>query len=115
VDREAAVNHLRLVSNAPPERRPLKREVGLTEKEGHRVAIALRNFIRAMGTRECAADVLKVHTLTLSKITLRRKRAGAAFALRLARYIGVPLETLLAGQLTEAGLCPTCGAMRLPR
>jgi plasmid maintenance system antidote protein VapI len=76
------------------------------------VAIALRNFVRAMGSRECAAQALDTHAAYITKLVLRKKRAGVGFAARLARYTGVPLETLLAGRLIEAGLCPTCGITR---
>jgi hypothetical protein len=107
-----AVVTLRLVTNTPARRAPPKRAQGLTDREAHRVAIALRNFIRAMGSRECAAEALDTHPAYFTKLLLRQKKAGAAFALRLARYMGVPLEVLLAGKLTEASICPTCGAPR---
>ena len=104
---------LRLVSAAPAPSTPRKKRApGLSEKEAHRVAIALRNFVRAMGSRECAAQALDTHAAYITKLVLRKRRAGVGFAAKLARYIGIPLETLLAGRLTEAGACPTCGAMR---
>jgi hypothetical protein len=107
------MSHLKLVSNAPAQPRPRKqRTPGLSEKEAHRVAIALRNFVRGMGSRSCAAVALDSHPAYITKLLLREKRAGVGFAAKLARYLGTPLETLLEGRLIEAGSCPTCAAMR---
>jgi DNA-binding XRE family transcriptional regulator len=106
------VSHLRLVREEPArQRRKARAPVSrLSASEIHRVVVALKNYVRAMGSRRCAAEALNVDPMTVSVIMRRRKNPSAGFALRLAAAMSMTVEQLLTGRLAEAGTCPTCGS-----
>jgi plasmid maintenance system antidote protein VapI len=65
------------------------------------------------GTWECLADAMRVPLGAIRLAVRGRNRVSAAVAVRLARALGVPLESLYAAP-RPAGKCPTCGATRSP-
>lgn len=106
---------LRLVHPAPagngtaPSRRhypsPL---LFLTDDEASHVRAAIRGAARTFGSLTRLAEALGV---TPSVLT-RKRRPHPGLALAVARLTGLSLDAMLAGRLTEVGVCPSCGARR---
>jgi len=108
---------LRIVHPAPagqPTRpRKRRRAVSLlfTPEETQHYRAALRNIARAYGGMTVLAGVVGVPVGTLQQPLYKaRRRPSAIVALRVAKAAGMHLETLLSGQLSEAGRCKACGS-----
>jgi hypothetical protein len=110
---------LRLVHPAPPpksdttprtrsgRRRPYDADVFTPEEEA-RLRVALKTARALFGTWACLADAMRVRLNTIQSAVCRRNRVSAALAVRLARALGKPLESLCAAP-SDASQCPTCG------
>ncbi len=110
--------HLRLVSATTPKppkkgrERPYQSDLFAPE-EAARLLAALKNARAMFGTWACLADAMRVPLTTIGAVKARRQRFSGALAIRLARALGVPLESLYRAP-ADAAHCPTCGARRAP-
>lgn len=110
---------LRLVHPSPPPRpdatprtrsgtrAPYQNDT-FTAKEQARLRAALKNARTLFGTWRCLADAMRVPIGAIELALRGRNRVSAALAIRLARTLGAPLESLCAAP-RPAGKCPTCG------
>ncbi len=114
-----AARHLTLVHPAPPPkpdttprtrggtRAPYQNDT-FTVEEQARLLAALKNARALFGTWRCLADAMRVPIGAIELALRGRNRVSAALAIRLARTLGAPLESLYAAP-RPAGKCPTCG------
>ena len=80
---------------------------------GERVRNALY-FLRAkFGSWQPLARALHYEEQTLVQCANGTRGVAAAMAFRLARFVNVGIDELLAGRFPEPGVCPRC-AYRLP-
>ena len=79
-----------------------------TPEEQARLRAALKNARALFGTWRCLADAMRVPLGAIELALRGRNRVSAALAIRLARALGAPLESLYAAP-RPAGKCPTCG------
>ncbi len=63
------------------------------------------NFLRI----RCGGWVPLAKALRLTRACLQQRKISARVAVRLARFAGVALETVLAGKYPPAGTCAHCG------
>lgn len=61
------------------------------------------------------AVALKTDRTTVTRVLHIRRWATPAFALRVARLLGVPLGDVLSGDWPKAGECPMCGMLAMRR
>lgn len=112
---------LRLVHPAPPppadvprtrggRRRPYQNDL-FTPDEEARLRAALKNARPLFSTWACLADAMRVPTDTVIDAAMGRVRLSGAIAIRLARALGKPLESLYRAP-ADASTCPHCGARR---
>jgi len=107
-----AARHLRLVSDKPTpprEKRPKNQRIAPTfsDEERTRLRAALRGCRAVFGTYACAADAMRIPVNTLHE-ALARNGVSPDLAVRLARALGKPLESLYRAP-TNAGRCAACG------
>lgn len=81
----------------------------LTPQEEERVRRAMDVLRVRFGNWRRVAVALKTNRTTITRVVCIRKRATPAFALRVARLLGVPLGDVLSGAFPRAGQCPLCG------
>lgn len=110
--------HLHLVSRTPekPKRKGRKRVFQadiFTPEESLRLRAALKAARWAFGSVGCLAAALDASRDTIAAAASGRIPFSAALAVRLARAIGKPLESLYRAP-TAANVCPHCGARRVP-
>lgn len=82
-----------------------------TPQESARIRAAIRNLIRAYGSRSCLAAVLGVRPVLLTEVVCRKTPGSYGLAIMLARAAGTSLEALLS-PLKIVDVCPTCGARK---
>lgn len=105
--------HLHLVKPAgpkPPKQRHRRASV-FTGEEETRLRAALKNARVRFGSWGLLAAAMDTCPNTLARSAMARRVLSAEVAVRLARALGVPLESLYAAP-TDASRCPTCGASR---
>ena len=96
-------------SGDPPH--PGKLRLRLTSEEVRRARIAIRNIARAYGSYGCLGAVLGISGKNLERVVNSRRRdPGGVLVIRVAQAAGVTVESILTGQLNEAGRCKACGA-----
>ena len=106
---------LRLVHPAPPKpprakhRRPAP---PFTAEEESRIRAALTTSRCTFGTWVALASAMGLDVAYVYHVKASRRLTGD-FAIRLARALGKPLESLYRAP-TDAAHCPTCGARRAP-
>jgi hypothetical protein len=107
---------LRLVHPAregqdPPKRRKGNRTpaLSLTHEECQHVRAALRNAARACGGNKALALALGIPAGSMHNFRLRKYRLSGTFAIRLAKVMGVSVESILSGAMADASRCETCG------
>lgn len=107
-----AARHLRLVSDkpTPPPKQKRRPAHTFTQEEQARLRAALKNARPKFGTWACLADAMRMTTDAVEH-TARGAMVSGDVAVRLARALGVPLESLYRAP-TDASTCPTCGARR---
>jgi hypothetical protein len=89
-------------------RRP--RAVGrLTSKEQRAVRTALRFLRLRVGAWGPLAKALRYEWDSIQKVATGKRAVTPALALRVARFAGIPMDELLAGQWLSARVCPHCG------
>jgi len=81
----------------------------LTEKEQRAVRTALRFLRLRMGAWAPLAEALRMEMDSLEKIVNGRRNVNAGLALRVARFVDVPIDDLLAGRYLSPRVCPHCG------
>ncbi len=82
-------------------------DLSLEEQEHVRNAIAfLRIKLEGWGP---LAKMLHFDSTTLIHVVNERRAVCASMAFRVARFVGVGIDDLLAGKWPEAGMCPRCG------
>ena len=80
----------------------------LTVQEQDCVRVALRFLRIRIGGWEQLSKVLGFKETTLTNVT-RGRTASASLAFRIARFVGVGVDNLLAGKFPPSGTCPYCG------
>ena len=81
----------------------------LTEKEQRAVRTALRFLRLRVGAWGPLAKALRYEWDSIQKVATGRRAVTPALALRVARFAGIPMDELLAGQWLSARVCPHCG------
>lgn len=81
----------------------------LTEKEQRAVRTALRFLRLRVGAWEPLAKVLRYKWDSVQKVATGKRAVTPTMALRVARFVDVSLETLLAGEWLSPRTCPHCG------
>jgi hypothetical protein len=94
----------------PPTRRKGSRPAALSfsPEEAHNVRTAIRGAARTFGGLAALARKIGVRSNALHG----RRMPGPGLALAVARVAGLSLDAMIAGKLTDAGKCPSCGAKR---
>jgi DNA-binding XRE family transcriptional regulator len=106
--------HLRIVPKDPPPKPPRKkhhRTPTFTPEEQARLRAALNNARPMLGTWACLADAMRVNEDSLKQVVRGRKNVSGDLVIRLARALGVPVESLYRTP-TDASTCLMCGARR---
>jgi hypothetical protein len=91
-------------------RRPYQNDL-FSPDEKARLRAALKNARPLFGTWACLADAMRVPTKVVFEAANGSHRVSGAVAIRLARALGVPLESLYRAP-ADASTCPHCGARR---
>lgn len=81
----------------------------LTEKEQRHVRTALRFLRLSIGTWKPLAAALRYDSESIGKVVTGRRNVTATLALRLARFVDLPVDDLLAGKYLPTRTCPHCG------
>ena len=81
----------------------------LTAKEQRAVRTALRFLRLRVGAWAPLAKALRYEYDSIQKVATGRKAVTPALALRVARFAGIPVDELLAGQWLSPRVCPHCG------
>ena len=110
---KAEIRPLRLVHPAPPKppREKRKRVPTFTAEEQARLRAALKNARPLLGTWARLAAAMRVAMHSIQDAAGGSRPVTAEMALRLARALGKPLESLYRAP-AAADVCPTCGAKR---
>ena len=93
---------------------PTKRKRGrpsslsFTPEEARNVRLAIRGAARTFGSLAKLARTIGVRPRALHG----KRCPGPSVALAVARVAKLSLDAMLAGKLTDAGRCSTCGAKR---
>lgn len=73
----------------------------------------MRTALRFLRVRAGAwgpvAKALKIEEDSVSKVACERRAVTASLALRVARFVGIPLDDLLAGTWLSPRVCRHCG------
>jgi hypothetical protein len=78
--------------------------------EEERVRHAMEFLRLRYGNWTGVAKAMGYHRVTIERVLNLRRTATAAFALRVAKQLGVTLGDVLSGARPKAGDCPMCGA-----
>jgi hypothetical protein len=81
----------------------------LTDKEQRAVRTALRFLRLRVGAWKPLAKALRYQWDTIQKVATGMRPPTPTLALRVARFAGVPIDELLAGQWLSSRVCPHCG------
>ena len=81
----------------------------LTEKEQRHVRTALRFLRLRVGTWAPLAKALRYELDTIQRVATSKRPVTPVLALRVARFAGVGIDELLAGQWPSSRVCPHCG------
>ena len=81
----------------------------LTDKEQRHVRTALRFLQLRAGAWKPLVKALRYEYDSIQKVASGKKAVTTALALRVARFVGVPMDELLAGQWLSPRVCPHCG------
>lgn len=104
------MSHLRLVKPAGPKPPKRRHHMGPTfsPEEDARIRAALRNARALFGSWRLLAAALRVAAKTPPDTASGRVAVSGDIAVRLARALGKPLESLYAAP-SDATRCPSCG------
>jgi hypothetical protein len=81
----------------------------LTVREQRAVRTALRFLRLRVGAWGPLAKALRYEMDSAQKVATGKKAVTPVLALRVARFAGVSVDELLAGQWLSARVCPHCG------
>jgi hypothetical protein len=81
----------------------------LTTKEQRAVRTALRFLRLRVGAWGPLAKALRYEWDSIQKVATGKRAVTPALALRVARFAGIAMDELLAGQWLSARVCPHCG------
>jgi hypothetical protein len=81
----------------------------LTDKEQRAVRTALRFLRLRVGAWGPLAKALRYEWDSIQKVATGKRAVTPALALRVARFAGIAMDELLAGQWLSARVCPHCG------
>ena len=106
--------HLRLIHPARPKALRAKRPRAptFTPEETARIRAALVTSRRTFGTWVALAEAMGLDVVYVYHVKASHRLTGD-FAVRLARALGVPLESLIRAP-SDARTCAACGARRTP-
>ena len=102
------MTHLRLVKPAPPKGPPRRPPPLFRPDEEQRIRAALKNARPLFGSWACLADALHLDPKHVQAVASGKKGVAGAIVVRLARALGVPLESLYRAP-SDADVCPHCG------
>ena len=102
--------HLKLVRPDTPKAPKARHRRGptFTPEEQARLRAALKNARPLLGTWACLADAMRMSEVAVYHAANGTTRISGDLAIRLARAIGKPLESLYRAP-SDASTCPTCG------
>ncbi len=93
-----------------PKARKSRRELNrLLPVEEERVRRAMRVLHVKFGNWTRVSEALGHHRVTVERVLNLRRTATPAFAMRVARLLGVSLGDVLSGAWPKAGECLMCG------
>lgn len=81
----------------------------LDAKEQKHVRTALRHLRTRLGSWAVVADALHYSPKTLDGVINEWDAVSVPMAFKLARFLGVSIDGLLAGQAVPVGTCAHCG------
>jgi transcriptional regulator with XRE-family HTH domain len=81
----------------------------LTAKEQRAVRTTLRFLRLRMGAWQPLAKALHIEEDSISKVANGKRGVTASLALRVARFLEINVDALLAGQYLSPRVCPHCG------
>jgi DNA-binding XRE family transcriptional regulator len=82
-------------------------DLGPAEQTNVRTAL---KFLRARcGTWAVVAKAVRFGESTISEIAAGRRAPGPVLAFRVARFVKVSVDDVLAGRFPAPGTCPNCG------
>ena len=81
----------------------------LTDKEQRAVRTALRFLRIRVGAWKPLVKALRYEYDSIQKVAAGKKAVTPALALRIARFAGIAMDELLAGQWLSPRVCPHCG------
>jgi hypothetical protein len=81
----------------------------LSDREQRAVRTALRFLRRRVGAWGPLAKALRYEWDSIQKVATGKRAVTPALALRVARFAGIAMDELLAGQWLSARVCPHCG------
>jgi transcriptional regulator with XRE-family HTH domain len=61
------------------------------------------------GSLRKLAEVMQIGRMRVTRVASGSRRPDVAFAVRLARVAGVPVEDITQGRFVRSGACPMCG------
>ena len=107
--------HLRLVKPAGPKepRKPRRRPPVFSPEEQARLRAALKNARALFGSWSCLSAAMHLAAPVAERAARGSRRVTAEIAVRLARALGIPLESLYAAP-RPASKCPMCGQSGAP-
>jgi hypothetical protein len=111
-----ARRHLTLVrqpGEKPPRAPPKPAPYVFTDEEQKRLRSALKTARGLMGSWSCLASAMYVDSKTIITAANGHRPVTAGMAIRLAKALGKPLESLYAPP-SDATRCAACGATRRP-
>jgi hypothetical protein len=62
-----------------------------------------------VGSWRRLAEVMHIGRMRVNRVASGSRRPDVAFAVRLARVAGVPVEDITRGRFVRRGMCPMCG------
>jgi hypothetical protein len=89
----------------------VKRTVDLTAEEQAHVRTALRFLRTRCGGWAAVAEVLHLHKVTIRNVANGRA-VGPVVAFRVARFVKVGVDDVLAGKFPAPDTCPHCGHLK---
>lgn len=81
----------------------------LTDREQRAVRTALRFLRLWIGAWGPLAKALRYEWDSIQKVATGKRAVTPALALRVARFAGISMDELLAGQWLSSRVCPHCG------
>jgi len=91
-------------------RRDIYSRADLSPKEQNRIRVAIRFLRVRLGSWEILARALKFTAPTLIHVCAERRPVSPTMCFRVARFVNIGIDDLLAGKFHAPGMCPKCGS-----